>query len=115
MCSDISVTHSVGPQPGGYPFTGKSNTGKPAWGTSQAGLMSTPKMDLVVLLSGYTPSLRQRVLYLDVNRLRDPCGGARVNRPWVDSSPCTPYKIGPRSLTICNPSLMQKQLMPEKG
>ena len=40
MCSDISVTHSVGPQPGGYPFTGKSNTGKPAWGTSQAGLMS---------------------------------------------------------------------------
>ena len=40
MCSDISVTHSVGPQPGGYPFIGKSNSGKPAWGTSQAGLMS---------------------------------------------------------------------------
>ena len=61
-------------------------------GLTEVLLRATPKMDLVVLLSGYTPSLRQRVLYLDVNRLRDPCGGARVNRPWVDSSPCTPYK-----------------------
>ena len=84
-------------------------------GLTEVLLGATPKMDLVVLLSGYTPSLRQRVLYLDVNRLRDLCGDARVNRPRVDSSPCTPYKIGPKSLTICNPSLMQKQLMPEKG
>ena len=77
-------------------------------GLTEVLLRATPKMDLVVLLSGYTPSLRQWVLYLDVNRLRDLCGDARVNRPQVDSSPCTPYKIGPRSLTICNPSLMQK-------